>query len=72
MAELQASADTIIDTDVRYFGDYRPRGAGGDTIDILTFNVVDEAFYDPTFGSYIAGFYSSFHQALFQPEHLLP
>ncbi|MEX0984315.1 MAG: hypothetical protein WD096_04625, partial [Actinomycetota bacterium] len=65
VAELQASADAIIDTDVHYFGEYQPRGAGGDTVDILTYNVVDEAFYDPTFGSYIAGFYSSFHQALF-------
>ncbi len=62
---LQQAADEIIETDVHYFGDYLPRGPGGQNIDILTYNVVDESYYDPDFGSFIAGFYSSSYQALF-------
>lgn len=65
VAELQSSADQIIDTDVHYFGDYLARGDGGTNIDILTYNVVDEAYYDPDFTSYIAGFFSSYYQELF-------
>ncbi|HYJ61233.1 MAG TPA: hypothetical protein VE032_07205 [Actinomycetota bacterium] len=62
---LQGAADEIIDTDVHYFGDYLARGDGGKNVDILTYNVVDELYYDPTFESFIAGFYSSSFQAEF-------
>ena len=62
---LQGAADQIIDTDVHYFGDYLPRGEGGQNVDILTYNVVDELYYDPTFESFIAGFYSPSFQAAF-------
>lgn len=56
---LQADADQIVETDVHYFGDYVERPDGNDKIDILTYNIVDEFYYDPSFESFIAGFYSS-------------
>ena len=65
IAILQADADEIVDTDVHYFGDYVERPDGNDKIDILTYNIVDELYYDPTFESYIAGFYSSSAQEEF-------
>ena len=65
VAQLQGDADQIIETDVHYFGDYQGRGPGGKNIDILTYNVVDEAYYDPDAPSFIAGFYSSFYQEQF-------
>ena len=62
---LQGAADEIIDTDVHYFGDYLARGDGGKNVDILTYNIVDELYYDPTFESFTAGFYSSQFQEEF-------
>lgn len=62
---LQGNADDIVATDVHYFGDYVERPDGNDKIDILTYNIVDELYFDPTFESYIAGFYSSSAQEEF-------
>ena len=59
VAFLQERADAIIDRDVEYFGDYEARTNGGKSIDILTYNVVDDAFYNPDATQYVAGFYSS-------------
>ncbi len=56
------SADEIIDTDVHYFGDYLPRGDGGQNIDILTYNVVDEFFFNPDAEQFTIGFFSSSFQ----------
>lgn len=58
LAYLQEQLDSIVATDVHYFGDYAERPAGNESIDILIYNIVDEDFYDPEFGSYIAGFFS--------------
>lgn len=62
---LQQAADGIIDTDQYYFGDYVQRPAGSPNIDILVYNVVDEMYFDEDYGSYIAGFFSSAYQDLF-------
>ena len=62
---LQASADAIVETDVEYFGDYVQRPAGNPKIDILVYNVVDEAYFDPDYPSYIAGFFSTAYQQQF-------
>ena len=58
LAYLQTQLDTIVATDVHYFGDYLDRPAGNENIDILIYNIVDEDFFDPEFGSYISGFFS--------------
>jgi hypothetical protein len=58
LAYLQGQLDDIVATDVHYFGAYTQRPAGNENIDILIYNIVDEDFYDPEFGSYIAGFFS--------------
>ncbi len=58
LAYLQGQLDDIVATDVHYFGDYVERPAGNPNIDILIYNIVDEDFFDPEFGSYIAGFFS--------------
>ena len=65
VAEFQRSADQIIDTDVHYFGDYLPRGDGGQNIDILTYNIVDEAFFNPDAVQFAIGFFSSTFQEEF-------
>ena len=65
VAALQADATRIIDTNVHYFGDYLARGPGGKRIDILTYNVVDEAYYDPDATTFTAGFYAAFYQEQF-------
>jgi hypothetical protein len=51
--------DDIVATDVEYFGAYDERPAGNQNIDVMIYNIVDESYFDPTFGSYIAGFFSS-------------
>jgi hypothetical protein len=58
LSALQQAADGIIDTDVYYYGDYQDRPAGNPNIDILVYNVVDEAYFDPNYPAYIAGFFS--------------
>jgi hypothetical protein len=65
LTALQQAADGIIDTDVEYFGGYEQRPDGNPNIDILIYNVVDESYFDPNYGSYIAGFFSSSFQSLF-------
>ena len=62
---LQSQLDSIVDTDVKYFGDYVERPPGNENIDILIYNIVDEDYFDPEFGSYIAGFFSSGFQQQF-------
>lgn len=62
---LQGQLDSIVETDVHYFGDYVERPEGNDNIDILVYNIVDEDFFDPEFGSYISGFFSTGFQELF-------
>lgn len=57
LAYLQSQMDSIVDTDVNYFGDYVQRPAGNENIDVMIYNIVDESYFDPTFGSYIAGFF---------------
>jgi hypothetical protein len=54
---LQSQMDSIVQKDTYYFGDYVERPAGNTNIDVMIFNIVDESFFDPTFGSYIAGFF---------------
>jgi hypothetical protein len=56
---LQGTMDSIVDTNVYYFGDYVERPAGNDNIDVMIYNIVDESFFDPTFPFYIAGFFWS-------------
>ena len=62
---LQSQMDGIVDTDVHYFGAYVQRPAGNENIDVMIYNIVDEAFFDPEATSYIAGFYSSGPQEQF-------
>lgn len=54
---LQGQMDSIVDTDVHYFGQYIQRPAGNDNIDVMIYNIVDENYYDPAFPFYIAGFF---------------
>ena len=56
---LQSKMDAIVATDVEFFGEYIERPAGNPNIDVMIYNIVDEAYFDPDFGSYIAGFFSS-------------
>jgi len=56
---LQGTMDSIVDTDVHYFGDYVERPAGNTNIDVMIYNIVDESYYDATFPFYIAGFFWS-------------
>jgi len=65
IAALQGSTDEIVAKDVKYFGDYVQRPAGNPKIDILVYNVVDEAYFDPDYPSYIAGFFSTAYQQQF-------
>lgn len=57
LAYLQGSMDSIVATDVRYFGEYVERPEGNANIDVMIYNIVDESYYDPTFPFYIAGFF---------------
>lgn len=59
VAYLQSSMDSIVDTDVYYFGGYDERPEGNTNLDVMIYNIVDENFFDPDFGSYIAGFFWS-------------
>ncbi len=54
---LQGTMDSIVDTDVYYFGAYDLRPAGNTKIDVMIYNIVDESFFDPEFPFYIAGFF---------------
>jgi hypothetical protein len=57
LAYLQGQMDSIVDTDVYYFGDYVQRPEGNKNIDVMVYNIVDEGFFDPAFPFYIAGFF---------------
>ncbi len=65
LAYLQSQMDSIVETDVHYFGDYVQRPAGNENIDVMIYNIVDQAFFDPDFPFYIAGFFSSGFQDVF-------
>jgi len=65
LAYLQEQLDSIVDTDVYYFGDYVQRPPGNEDIDIMVYNIVDQSYYDPEFPFRIAGFYSSQFQSEF-------
>jgi hypothetical protein len=54
---LQGQMDSIVDTDVYYFGDYVQRPAGNENIDVMIYNIVDETYFDEDFPFYIAGFF---------------
>jgi hypothetical protein len=56
---LQAQMDSIVDTNVHYFGEYVQRPDGNENIDVMIYNIVDESYYDPEFPFYIAGFFWS-------------
>jgi hypothetical protein len=56
---LQGTMDSIVDTDVHYFGDYVQRPAGNENIDVMIYNIVDESSFNEDFPSYIAGFFWS-------------
>jgi hypothetical protein len=55
--------DTIYPTVSTYFGEPVARGAEGQKTWILVFNIRDEAYYDCTQTSYIAGYFSSSESA---------
>ncbi|HET7009741.1 MAG TPA: hypothetical protein VFI11_03105 [Anaerolineales bacterium] len=57
LAYLQGQMDSIVDTDVYYFGDYVQRPVGNANIDVMVYNIVDEGFFDAAFPFYIAGFF---------------
>lgn len=59
LAYLQGAMDGIVETDVEYFGQYVERPAGDPTLDVMIYNIVDESYFDPTYASYIVGFFSS-------------
>lgn len=59
LATLQMSMDSIVDTDTYYFGNYTERPAGNQNIDVMIYNIVDETYFDPTFPFYVAGFFWS-------------
>lgn len=59
LADLQGSMDSIVNTDVYYFGEYVERPGGNAKIDVMIYNIVDESFFDPNFPFYIAGFFWS-------------
>jgi len=56
---LQGRMDSIVATDVHYFGEYDQRPEGNKNIDVMIYNVVDESYFDPEFPSYVAGFFWS-------------
>lgn len=54
---LQSQMDSIVDTDVYYFGAYDQRPADNPNIDVMIYNIVDESYFDPEFPFYVAGFF---------------
>ncbi len=56
---LQSQMDHIVESDKKYFGDYDLRPAGNENIDVMIYNIVDESYFDEEFASYIAGFFWS-------------
>lgn len=65
LAYLQGQIDAIVATDVKYFDQYTLRPDGNENIDIMIYNIVDESYFDSEYPSYIAGFFSSGFQQLF-------
>ena len=64
LAYLQGSMDSIVSTNVYYFGEYVQRPEGNANIDVMIYNIVDESYFDQTFPFYIAGFFwSSINEA---------
>lgn len=57
LASLQGAMDSIVDTDVYYFGEYVERPDGNENIDVMIYNIVDESYFDPEFPFYVAGFF---------------
>ncbi|HEX6231145.1 MAG TPA: hypothetical protein VF029_05490, partial [Actinomycetota bacterium] len=57
LAYLQGQMDSIVETDVHYFGEYVQRPAGNENIDVMIYNIVDESYFDAEFPFYIAGFF---------------
>jgi hypothetical protein len=56
---LQGQMDSIVETDIHYFGQYDLRPSDNENIDVMIYNVVDESYFDPEFASYVAGFFWS-------------
>ncbi len=56
---LQSMMDSIVATDIEYFGQYVLRPAGNENIDVMIYNIVDEGYFDPEYPFYIAGFFWS-------------
>ena len=55
--------NNIYPTDTSIFGEPLARGAEGQKTWILVFNIRDEAYYDPTATTYIAGYFSASENA---------
>ena len=55
--------NNIYPTDTSIFGEPLSRGAEGQKTWILIFNIRDEAYYDPTVTTYIAGYFSASESA---------
>ena len=55
--------NNIYPTDTSVFGEPLARGAEGQKTWILIFNIRDEAYYDPTVTTYIAGYFSASESA---------
>jgi len=53
----------IYPTDTGIFGDLIPRGAEGAKVWVLIHNIRDEAYYDPDFEFYVAGYFSASENA---------
>ena len=59
LAYMQSQMDSIVATDVEYFGEYVQRPAGNENIDVMIYNIVDESYFDPDYPFYVAGFFWS-------------
>ncbi len=67
LAYLQGTMDSIVDTDVYYYGDYVQRPEGNENLDVMIYNIVDESYFDPEYPFYIVGFFwSSINEAFNQ------
>ncbi len=65
LAYLLDQFDTVIyPTNTAMFGEPLPRGDEGQKVWILIHNIRDEAYYDPTAGSYVAGYFSASEDAV--------
>jgi hypothetical protein len=62
---LQGQMDHIVETDVKYFGAYINRPADNDNIDVMIYNIVDEGYFVEDYPTYIAGFFWSSINELF-------